>query len=77
MHPKLLSLSSREVEKILRKNSFLLTRSKGSHQQYVGFIRNQKRRVTVISHQKNNTLKTMASMINQSGLTEEEWLASI
>jgi hypothetical protein len=31
----------------------------------------------VISNQKQFTPKTLASMINQSGLTEDEWLASI
>lgn len=77
MHPKLLSLTSNEVERILKRSGFYLSRIKGSHQQFVGHVRDQKRRVTVISNQKQFTPKTLASMISQSGLTEDEWLASI
>jgi predicted RNA binding protein YcfA (HicA-like mRNA interferase family) len=77
MYPKLLSLTSSEVERILKTRGFYLSRIRGSHQQFVGHVRDQKRRVTVISNQKRFTPKTIASMINQSGLNEDEWLASI
>lgn len=76
MHPKLLSLTLSDVERILIKNGFYLSRTKGSHQQFVGYVRDQKKRVTVILNQKQFTPKTLASMVKQSGLTEDEWLAS-
>ncbi len=77
MHRELLSLASRDVERILRHHGFVLNRSKGSHQQFVGFIRGMKQRVTVIKNQKRFEPKTLASMIRQSGLTEQEWLEAL
>lgn len=77
MHRRLLALNSKEVEKILLRNGFKLTRTKGSHQQFQGVVKDQKRRVTVIAKQKRFTPKTTASMIRQSGLSEDEWLNSI
>ncbi len=66
-------LSSRDIEKILRKHGFVLSRQKGSHQQFVGFIHGKKRRVTVIANQKGFAPGTLKSMIRQSGLSEEEF----
>lgn len=77
MHPKLRSISSREVERILRRNGFKLERSRGSHRQYIGFVNGQKRRVTVIADQESFTVRTLSSMIRQSGLTEDEWICSM
>jgi len=76
MRPRLLSLDCRDLERILR-NGFTLSRTRGSHRQFVGFVREQKKRVTVIAKRKRFTPKTLASMIQRSGLTEEEWLQSI
>jgi predicted RNA binding protein YcfA (HicA-like mRNA interferase family) len=74
MHRELQKLTSREVERILRSYGFALDRTAGSHQQFVGFVRERKRTVTVIKNQIRFAPKTLASMIRQSGLTEQEWL---
>jgi len=74
MDRRLLALDSKNIERILRRYGFLLDRSKGSHQQFVGFVRGKKRRVTVVTRQDRFTVKTLASMIRQSGLSEQEWV---
>ncbi|MCJ7578161.1 MAG: type II toxin-antitoxin system HicA family toxin [candidate division Zixibacteria bacterium] len=74
---RLLSLSSKDVKKILKENNFILSRQKGSHQQFVGNVKGKKRRVTVIVNQKHFAPRTLKSMISQSGLSEGEWLESI
>jgi len=43
MHPRLRGISSKEVERILRRNGFELSRSRGDHLQFGGFIQGQKR----------------------------------
>ena len=77
MDKRLLNLSSQEVARILVKFGFIISRQKGSHIQYIGVINGIKRRVTLIVNQNSFTLKTMKSMIDQSGLTETEWLKFI
>lgn len=74
MHRELQKLTSREVERILHSYAFVLDRVSGSHQQFVGFVRDRKHTVTVVKNQKRFAPKTLASMIRQSGLTEQEWL---
>lgn len=74
---RLLSLSSEDVERVLRKNNFKRVRQKGSHQQFVGYVKGKKKRVTVLANQKDFTTPTFKSMILQSGLSEEEWLDSL
>lgn len=74
---RLFSLSSKDVERILKKNNFTLSRQKGSHQQFVGYVKGKKRRVTVVVNQKNFAPRTLKSIILQSGLSEHEWLESI
>ncbi|MBU1599994.1 type II toxin-antitoxin system HicA family toxin [bacterium] len=74
---KLFSLSNEAIERILKKNNFALSRQKGSHQQFVGYVKGKKRRVTVIANQKNFAPRTLKSMILQSGLSEQEWLDGI
>ena len=64
-------LSSRELEKILLANGFVLARQKGSHKHYIGFTKGQKRRVTIIANQKDFAPGTFRSIIRQSGLSEE------
>ncbi|MEW6609193.1 MAG: hypothetical protein AB1414_17410 [bacterium] len=54
-----------------------MSRQKGSHQQFVGYVKGKKRRVTVIVNQKIFAPRTITSMILQSGLNEQEWLDSI
>jgi predicted RNA binding protein YcfA (HicA-like mRNA interferase family) len=77
MSRELLGLASREVERILQHHGFALKRISGSHQQFVGFVRGRRRKVTVIKNQKRFAPKTLASMIRQSGLTEQEWLQAL
>lgn len=74
MDRRLLALDSRKAERTLRRYGFVLDRTKGSHQQFVGYVRGQKRRVTVVADQDRFTTKTLASMIRQSGLSEQEWV---
>jgi len=77
MHKALASLSSRDIERVLKKFGFLLNRQHGSHQQFVGFIKGTKRRVTVVAGHKEFPKEILRSMIRQSGLSEEEWLEAI
>ena len=69
-----MTLSSKDVEKILKRHGFVLSRQKGSHQQFVGFVDGKKRRVTVIANQKSFAPGTLKSMIRQSGLSEEGFI---
>lgn len=68
-----MTFSSKDIEKILYRHGFVLSRQKESHQQFVGMIRGEKRRVTVIANQKSFALGTFKSMIRQSGLSQEEY----
>lgn len=68
-----MTISSKDIEKILKRHGFILSRQKGSHQQFVGVIRGEKKRVTVVANQKNFAPGTFKSMIRQSGLSEEEF----
>jgi len=71
---RLLNLSSQEVARILEKFGFTISRQRGSHIQYVGVIKGIKRKVTLVSNQRSFTPKTMKSMIEQSGFTEDDWV---
>jgi len=77
MNRRLRTISSRVVERILRRKGFTLSRQKGSHRQYIGVVRGKRYRVTVVTGQREFTSKTLQSMIQQSGLSEEEWLESL
>ena len=72
---ELRNLSSRGVERILVKAGFWLRNQSGSHRQFVGIIRGEEHRVTVMANQKSFTPGLLKSMIHQSGLSEEEWVA--
>ncbi len=74
---RFLSLSSEDVEKILKKNNFILSRQKGSHQQFVGYVKGKKKRVTVIADQRDFAPRTLRSIILQAGLSEQEWLDNL
>ena len=77
MHKTLLSLGSREVERILRKYGFEFHRQHGSHVHFIGVIGARKRKVTVIANQKRFAPGTLRSMIRQSGLSEKDWLEAL
>lgn len=74
MDRRLLSIDSRTVEKILRFYGFKLSRQKGDHQQFLGFVKGRKSRVTVLAKQKHFAPKTIKSMIQQSNLSEQQWI---
>ena len=59
----------RDVLRLLRKDGWVLFRSKGSHQQYAHPVKNGV--VTVSYHFSNEDLhpKTLASILRQAGLT--------
>ena len=69
-----MGLSSKDIEKILKRHGFTLSRQKGSHQQFVGFIHGEKRRVTVVANQKDFAPGTLKSMIRQSGISEDKFV---
>jgi predicted RNA binding protein YcfA (HicA-like mRNA interferase family) len=64
-------ITSKEVEKVLKKYGFVLVGQKGSHQQFKGTINGVKRRVTVLDNKKDFDIKTFQSMVRQSGLKRE------
>ncbi len=75
MDKRLLALTSKKTETILKQMGFRRSRQKGGHIQFVGYLKGIKRRVTLISGQKGFAPRTMKSMIEQTGLTEKEWLS--
>jgi len=77
MDKRLQAIDSRRVIRVLKHYGFILKRSKGSHLQYVGFVKNRPRLVTVIDRQRRFPIDTLKSMIRQSGLSEEEWLDAL
>ncbi len=64
-------ITSKEVEKVLKKYGFVFVGQKGSHQQFKGTIKGVKRRVTVLDNKKDFDIKTFQSMVRQSGLKRE------
>lgn len=74
MDKRLLSLTSQDIERILKKMNFKKSRTKGNHIQFIGVISGSKKRVTLIANQSHFTAKTIKSMIGQSGLNEYIWL---
>ncbi|MBT9141479.1 MAG: hypothetical protein DDT30_02071 [Dehalococcoidia bacterium] len=71
--PKYPKLSSKDIEKILMNHGFKFVSQKGSHRQFKGVVKGQKRRVTVLADRNSFHPKTLKSMIRQSGLIEEEF----
>ena len=63
------SLKPREIIRKLEKAGFQLTRQKGSHARYVRGSRG----VTVAIHPGDVPLPVIRSIIQQAGLTPEEW----
>jgi len=67
------NISSRDIERVLKRNGFRLVFQKGSHQQFKGVVKGQKRRVTVLANKRDFDIKTFQSMVRQSGLGEKEF----
>lgn len=69
-------LTRPEVEKILKKLKFNPKRTKGSHTHWEGYTKGQRKVVTVDKLTKKTdqySHRLMNSMINQSGLTKDEF----
>ena len=66
-----INITSKEVEKVLRKYGFVFVGQKGSHKQYKGTINGVKKRVTVLDNKKDFDVKTFQSMVRQSGFEEK------
>jgi len=77
MDKRLQAIDSRRAIRVLKTYGFTLKRSKGSHLQYVGFVKNRPRLVTVVARQRRFAIDTLKSMIRQSGLSEEQWLDAL
>ncbi len=72
--PKLPSLKVREVIKILSKAGFIKWRQKGSHLSL--YRENDNKALTVPMHfNKDVPTGTLRAIINQSGMTVEEFLS--
>ena len=67
------NISSRDIERVLKKHGFKIIGQKGSHQQFKGIINGKKRRVTVLANKHNFDIKTFQSMVRQSGLKESDF----
>jgi len=68
-----INISSKEIEKVLRKYGFQIAGRKGSHQQFKGLINGKKRRVTVLGNKKDFDIKTFQSMVRQSGMKDQNF----
>ena len=68
--PKLPSLTSTDVIRILKKKGFILDRVKGSHHIY--FHPEIHRRVIVSYHKRDLPKGTLYEILKQAGLTKEE-----
>ncbi|HVF57831.1 MAG TPA: type II toxin-antitoxin system HicA family toxin [Pyrinomonadaceae bacterium] len=70
MHRKLPALKPRKVIRALERNGFVIHHTTGSH--YI--LKKENLRVTVAYHGKDLKPRTLASIIEQAGLTAEEFL---
>ena len=74
MHPNVRNINARLFEKALVKDGFIFIHQKGSHKSYL----KKDRLVTIAAHHVGDTFapKTLKTMINQAGWTEE-YLANL
>lgn len=68
--PKLPSLTSEKVIKVLKRKGFVLDRVKGSHHVY--YHPETKRRVVVPFHKRDLPKGTLFEILKQAGITKEE-----
>ena len=68
--PKLPSLPSEKVIKVLKRKGFVLDRVKGSHHVY--YHPETKRRVVVPFHKRDLPKGTLLEILKQAGITKEE-----
>ena len=68
--PKLPSLTSEKIIKLLEKNGFVLDRIKGSH--YIYYNPETRKRAIVPLHKKDLPKGTMFEILKQAGISKEE-----
>ena len=68
--PKLPSLTSQKIIKVLEKKGFVLDRIKGSHHVY--YHPETKRRVVVPLHKQNLPKGTLLEILKQADLSKED-----
>ena len=68
--PKLPSLTSEKVIKVLKRKGFVLDRVKGGHHVY--YHPETKRRVVVPFHKRDLPKGTLLEILKQAGITKEE-----
>ena len=68
-------LTFKEVVSFLKENGFTLHHTRGSHHYFKGF-KGGRIRTTHIQYHGSSSIhpKTLSSVIQQSGISEEEWL---
>jgi len=69
--PKIPSLTSKRVIKILEKDGFVLDHSSGSHLIYYHPVK--RKRVTVPFHRRDIPKGTLLSILKQAGIDIKEW----
>jgi predicted RNA binding protein YcfA (HicA-like mRNA interferase family) len=63
-----------QIVKILKENGFALRNVRGSHHNYIGYIENSPRIVTIPFHGKKSIHpRTMSSIIEQSKISKSVW----
>ena len=68
--PKLPTLSSQKVIKILEKNGFILDRVKGSH--HIFYHPDTNKRVVVPFHKKDLPKGTLLEILKQAGISKDQ-----
>jgi predicted RNA binding protein YcfA (HicA-like mRNA interferase family) len=68
--PKLPSLDPKNIINILKRNGFVLDRTKGSHHIY--YHPESKRRVIIPFHKKDLPKGTLMEILRQAGLRKED-----
>ncbi len=76
MPRKYQTLTPAEVIAIIRARGFVYDHSRGSHEYYCAEIRGRTHHVTVDKHYKQFSVERIRDMIDQSGLTREEFYGS-
>jgi len=69
-------LTPKEVIAILRVRGLVYDHSRGSHEYYSGILKGERRFVTVDTNYREFSIRRIKDMIDQSGLTREEFYGS-
>lgn len=73
--PKIFTVKSREVDKVLEKLGYYLDHTTGSHKIYRSSENNSI--ITVPAHNKDLRIGTVRSIIKMSGVSQQEFLSMI